>query len=146
MRETVSLDFELASPIARVWHALTDAAVLSRWTFFDTDDFRAVVGHRFHFRGKESTGWTQVIECEVLDVDEPRRISYTWVTAAWGANGDEGKHETVVTWTLRPAADGGTHLHLEQSGFDASATREIGGARYGWTAQLAELQRLLAAA
>lgn len=53
MSETVSLDFELKSPIERVWHALTDPATLSQWTFFETNDFQPVVGHRFHFRGKQ---------------------------------------------------------------------------------------------
>ena len=134
--ETVSLDFALKSPIARVWNALTDPAMLSQWTFFDVDDFQAVVGYRFHFRGKASTGWTQVIDCEVLEVDAPHRLAYTW--AVWD-------HTTTVTWTLTEAEGGATRLHLEQSGFDSERRQEIGGAKYGWTAQVGQLQNLLAA-
>ncbi len=136
MSETVSLDFDLKSPIERVWHALTDAAMLSKWTFFDTDDFRPVVGHRFHFRNKPESGWTQVVDCEVLEVDEPHRLSYTWVIVAL-------QHNSTVTWTLTAADAGATRLHLEQSGFDPARKQEIGGAKYGWTAQLGQLQNLL---
>jgi uncharacterized protein YndB with AHSA1/START domain/DNA-binding transcriptional ArsR family regulator len=134
--ETVALDFELRSPIERVWQALTDPAMLSKWMFFETTDFRPVAGHRFQFRGKPgSGGW--VVDCEVLEVDAPRRLSYTWEVAAAG-------HRTRVTWTLTAGEGGVTGLHLEQSGFGSDRKQEIGGAKYGWTAQVDQLQALLA--
>jgi len=133
--ETVSLDFELKSPIERVWHALTDAATLSQWMFFETDDFEPVVGHRFRMRGKAYVG---VIEGEILAVDAPHRLSFTWVT-----EGQLGPSATQVTWTLATAADGATRLHLEHSGFAREATRETAGAKHGWTAQIGQLQTLL---
>jgi uncharacterized protein YndB with AHSA1/START domain len=138
--ETVSLDFELKSPVERVWHVLTDSGTLSKWTLFETDDFRAVVGHKFQFRGKAESGWTGVVDCEVLTVDEPRQLSYTWVTQVGGGR----LHQTTVTWTLTSAETGATRLHLEQSGFDRAAKQEIGGAKYGWTHMVAQLQSLLA--
>lgn len=139
MSETVSLDFELESSIKRVWHALTDPATLSKWTFFVTEDFRAVVGHKFQFRSQPGPGWTGIVDCEVLAADPPHRLSYTWV-----AGSETDVQHTTVTWTLTGSAGGVTRLHLEQSGFDSGAKREIGGARYGWTKQLEQLQSLLA--
>lgn len=139
MSDTVVLDYEIKSSIERVWHALTDSASLSAWTFFDTNDFQPVVGHHFQFVGKEATGWTRMIDCEVLEADAPHRLSYTWVT-----EGQSGKHETIVTWTLTASGDGVTHLHLEQSGFDSQAQQEMSGAQYGWTHQLNQLKNLLA--
>ncbi len=139
MTESVSLDFELKSPIERVWHALTDAAMLSKWMFFEPNDFQPVVGHRFQFHGKAATGWTGIVDCEVLEVDAPHRLSYTWET-----EGQVGQHRTIVVWTLTPSVSGVTRLHLEQSGFDRAAKQEIGGAKYGWTHQLNQLQTLLA--
>ena len=61
-------------------------------------------------------------------------------------SGGEGSspHETVVTWTLTEG-DGVTRLHLKQSGFRSEAKQEIGGAQYGWTMMLDQLQGLLAA-
>ncbi len=140
MSETVTLDFELKSPIDRVWHALTDSATLSKWTMFDPDDFQPVVGHRFHFHGKPATGWTGVVDCQVLAVDEPHRLSYTWETP-----GVSGPHRTTVTWTLTEASTGVTKLHLEQSGFASEARQETGGAKYGWMHMVGQLQNLLAA-
>lgn len=140
MSETVSLDFDLKSPIQRVWHALTDSATLSTWTMFETDDFQAVVGHKFQFRGKAGSGWTGVVDCEVVTVDEPRELSYTWVTQVGGSR----LHQTTVTWRLTEADGGVTWLHLDQSGFDRAAKQEIGGAKYGWTHMVARLQSLLA--
>lgn len=136
MSETVSLDFELKSTIDRVWHALTDAETLGRWMLFETSDFQPVVGHTFHFLGKpESGGW--VIDCQVLAVDRPHRLSYTWVVEA-------NRHHTTVTWTLTEAENGVTRLHLEQSGFASEAKQEIGGAKYGWLHMVGQLQNLLA--
>ena len=138
MSETVSLDVEIKSPIERVWHALTDPATLSKWMLFKTNDFRPVVGHKFQLR--DAPGWDGYVECEVLEVDPPRRLSYTWVSPA-----GERTQYTTVTWTLAPTESGGTRLHLEQSGFRSDARQEIGGARYGWTHMLEQLQAVLAA-
>ena len=139
MSETVSLDFELTGPIERVWHALTDSATISKWMFFETNDFQPVVGHKFQLRGKPGAGgWN--VDCEVLDVDKPHRLSYTW--EAPGFSG--APHRTTVTWTLTEAANGVTKLHLEQSGFASDAKQEIGGAKYGWSAMIGQLQTLLA--
>ena len=142
MSETVVLDVELKSPIERVWNALTDSTTLSKWMLFKTNDFQPVVGHSFQFR--DATGWDGVIECEVTEVNEPHRLSYTWVSDQVGPS--NLKQATVVTWTLTEAGAGVTRLHLEQSGFDSEAKQEIGGARYGWTNMLDGLQDLLASA
>jgi uncharacterized protein YndB with AHSA1/START domain len=136
--ETVALDFELQSPIARVWHALTDSATLSKWMLFKVNDFQPVVGHTFQFR--ETPGWSGIIDCTVTDVDEPNRLSYTWASDQLGPSNK--RYATVVTWTLTEA-NGVTHLHLEQSGFPSEARQEIGGAKYGWTNMLGELKALL---
>ncbi len=141
MSETVALDYELKSPIERVWQALTDPVLLSRWTLFQTDDFRPVVGHRFQFRSDPVPGWTGIIDCEVLEVEEPRRLVYTWV----GGPETMVVHTTVV-WTLAQAEGGVTRLHLEQSGFRSEAKQAIGGARYGWTRMFERLESLLAGA
>lgn len=139
MSETVVLDVELKSPIERVWNALTDSATLSKWMLFTSNDFKPVVGHAFQFSG--APGWSGVVNCEVIEVDKPSRLSYSWASGGAGA----APHATVVTWTLTAAEGGVTRLHLEQSGFRGDAKQEIGGAKYGWTSMLDQLQGLLAA-
>jgi uncharacterized protein YndB with AHSA1/START domain len=138
MRETVSLDFELKSPIDRVWRALTDAATLSQWMFFETDNFQPVVGHTFQFRTKPEIGWPATVDGEVLEVVPPHRLSYTWEVRALS-------HRTTVTWTLTESEPGVTRLHLEQTGFAGGATQEIEGAKQGWTHQVTQLEQLLLA-
>jgi uncharacterized protein YndB with AHSA1/START domain len=137
MSETVVLDVELKSPIERVWQALTDSATLSEWMLFKSNDFQPVVGHAFQFR--DAPGFPGAISCEVTAVDKPTRLSYTWVTEGQG----DLPHSTVVTWTLTEVEGGVTRLHLEQSGFRTGAKQEIGGARYGWTNMLDQLQSLV---
>jgi uncharacterized protein YndB with AHSA1/START domain len=137
MSESVVLDFEVKSPIERVWHALTDSATLSRWMLFKTNDFQPVVGHVFQF--SESPGWDGVIDCEVTEVDEPHRLAYTWATAGVG----DQPHTTIVTWTLTGDDNGITRLHLEQSGFRSGAKQEIGGAKASWKYMLDQLQEIL---
>ena len=137
MSATIALDVALKSPIEQVWHALTDPATLSKWMMFETRDFRAVVGHTFQFRMQPDPNWAVIVDCEVLVVDEPHRLSYTWVV-------ESQSHHTTVTWTLTETEDGGTRLHLEQSGFHQEAKQEIGGAKGGWTQMLKQLQELLA--
>jgi uncharacterized protein YndB with AHSA1/START domain len=142
MSETVVLDVEVNSPIERVWNALTDSATLSKWMLFKSNDFQPVVGHAFQFR--ESPGWDGIINCEVLEVDKPHRLSYTWVSDQVGPS--NLPQSTVVTWTLTEGERGATRLHLEQSGFRSEAKQEIGGAKYGWKSMLGELQNLLVSA
>ncbi|MEJ7837274.1 MAG: SRPBCC domain-containing protein [Thermomicrobiales bacterium] len=138
MSETVVLDFELKSPIDRVWNALTNPETLSKWMLFKANDFQPVVGHTFQFRDAE--GWDGFVDCEVTEVEKPNRLSYTWV----GGGGDNAPFPTVVSWTLTEGEAGVTNLHLEQSGFQTGAKQEIGGARYGWMSMLDKLQALLA--
>lgn len=140
MSETVVLDVEVKSPIERVWHALTDSATLTRWMLFKSNDFKPVIGHAFQFSG--APGWDGVVECEVIEVEEPHRLSYSWASAGEG----DTPHATVVTWTLTEAGAGITRLHLEQGGFRPEAKQEIGGARWGWTTMLDQLQGVLAPA
>jgi uncharacterized protein YndB with AHSA1/START domain len=105
-------------PPAAVWRALTEPAALSAWLM--PNDFRPEVGHKFQFRvPKPPIGWRGIVDCEVLVVDPPRRLSYTWL-------GDPKYRPTKVTWTLEPV-EGGTRLRLEHTGF-----RGIGGMFLRW--------------
>jgi uncharacterized protein YndB with AHSA1/START domain len=137
MSETVVLDVEVRSPIERVWHALTDSEMLSSWMLFRSNDFKPIVGHTFQLR--DAPGFDGVIDCQVIEVNRPYRLAYTWVTSGQ----DDQPHSTVVTWTLTETGSGVTLLHLEQSGFRSDARQEIGGARYGWKSMLDQLQNLL---
>jgi uncharacterized protein YndB with AHSA1/START domain len=109
------LRFEMIypDPPQEVWHALTDPAALAGWLM--ENDFIPMPGRQFHFRLKSRLGFERKIACEVLEVDEPRLLSYTW-----------GRPGSVVTFRL-DAAEGGTRLRLEHTGFSGAR-----GFAFGW--------------
>src|SRR5439155_22586591 len=104
----IVLDAIYPHPPDRVWRALTDREELALWLM--PNDFAPVVGHKFQFRAKPQWGWRGFVECEVMEVIPPRRLTYTW-------QGDEGGRPMTVIWTLEPAEGGGTRLTLAHRGF-----------------------------
>lgn len=134
-KESIIVEYELPEPPEKVWRALTDPALLEKWLM--PNDIRPVVGHRFNFRAQPVAGWDGTVHCEVLEVVQERRLVYTWRGGAPKVDGYGHEVDTVVTWELSPAADGGTHLRLKHSGFDPDsfAFKAMG---QGWRSKIAE--------
>jgi uncharacterized protein YndB with AHSA1/START domain len=101
------------------------------------NDFEPVVGRKFQFRAEPLPNWNGVVDCEVLVVDPPQRLSYNW-----GVGGSETGLQWVVLWTLTPA-DGGTHVRMEQSGFRPGQQANYQGAKYGWQKFIGNLERVV---
>jgi len=101
------LRFEVVYPhaIEKVWRALTDSRAIAQWLM--ENDFEPRLGRKFQFRSKPQPGWDGTSHCEVIELDPPRRIAYTW---------RGGPIDTVLRITLEPVA-GGTRLVLEHTGF-----------------------------
>lgn len=119
--ESLSLEFELRHSPEKVWRALTDPDLLAEW-LLPVIGFEARPGAAFTFKTQAYPGWDGTVSCRMLEIEAPRRISYTWSVPFL---------DTVVTFTLAPTASG-TRLTIVQSGFGPQQTREFGGARYGW--------------
>lgn len=124
---TRSLIFErqMKHPPEKVWRALTESHLIAEWLM--ENDFVPKVGHRFTMRAVPLPGWSGIVNCEVLAVEPPHRLSYRW------GDGTESDSSlvTVVTWTLTPR-NGGTLVRMEQSGFrapDELASKRMGK---GW--------------
>ena len=133
---TKSIVVERVIPHApeKIWRALTQAAMIAEWLM--ENDFKAVVGHKFQFHATRMPGWKGYTNCEVLEVDEPRKLVYSWGD---GAESDSGL-KTIVTWTLIPAA-GGTLVRVEQSGFKPADEGGFKAMSGGWHRILAALER-----
>jgi uncharacterized protein YndB with AHSA1/START domain len=135
----IEVDQFLRQPPERVWRAITDPDLLSRWLM--PNDFKPVVGHQFTFWTDPvpQRGFDGVISCQLLDLEPPRLIRFSWRSRPL---------DTTVTFRL--AAEGaGTRLFIRHDGFAAddpeqqSVMRILGG---GWKGHIVgQLDALLAA-
>jgi len=131
--DSVSFDFDLRHPPQKVWRALTDPALLAEW-LLPVTGLKLEPGAAFTFRTQPHPDWDGTVQCRLLEIDAPRKISYTWIAGAF--------IDTVVTFTLTPTASG-TKLSLVQSGFRPDQKQNFGGARYGWRMMGGKLVDLL---
>lgn len=139
MTETKSIVVERLMPHApeKIWRALTLPELIVEWLM--RNDFQPILGHRFQFHATPMPGWSGVTNCQVVEIEPPRRLAYTWGD---GSESDSGL-KTLVTWTLTPA-DGGVLVRMEQSGFrpqDEAGYRGMGG---GWPRIVKKLEEIAA--
>lgn len=124
---TIVVEREFAHPPEKVWRALTRPELVAEWLM--AGDVAPTLGHRFAF----GADWGHV-DCEVVEVEPERTLAYSW----------DGKGlESIVTWTLTPTA-AGTHLRMEQTGFQPDQKLAYHGAKAGWPRFLGALDDLLA--
>ncbi|HVY40017.1 MAG TPA: SRPBCC domain-containing protein [Polyangia bacterium] len=133
--KSIVVEYEIQRPPAAVWRALTEPQLLARWLM--ENDIRPEVGHRFTFRAPPIPGWDGVVHCEVLEVDPPRRLRYSWRGGSDDLQGYGTRIDTVVTWTLAATPGGGTWLRLEHAGFTDENAFAYEGLAKGWRGKLA---------
>jgi uncharacterized protein YndB with AHSA1/START domain len=103
MSQDVVLEMFYPHPPERVWRALTDRRALSAWMM--NNDFEAELRHQFRFQSHSLLGLEVTIYCEVLEVEAPKRLIYSWKEHPL----DEASR---VIWTLSPV-EGGTQVRLQ---------------------------------
>lgn len=130
---SVTVERDFPHPPEKLWRALTQPHLIQEWLM--KNDFVPVVGHRFKLSGE----WGGVLDCEVLELEPNRTLSYAWNFA----NPDPAFNlESVVTFTLTPTG-AGTQLRMEQSGFRPDQKAAFGGAQAGWRQFLGKLEQVL---
>ncbi|NJL20593.1 MAG: SRPBCC domain-containing protein [Leptolyngbyaceae cyanobacterium SM1_3_5] len=87
----------------RVWRALVDRRMLSAWMM--NNDFEAQLGHQFRFQSCPLPGLEVTIHCQVLEVEAPKRLVYSW-------KAHPSDQSSRVIWTLS-AVEGGTQVRLQ---------------------------------
>ena len=129
---SVVVERDIPYPPEKIWRALTQPHLIAEWLM--KNDFAPTVGHRFYLRGE----WGGVLDCEVLAIEPPRTLTYTWNHAhsdpAFSLN-------SVVTFTLTPTPTG-THLRMEQKGFRPDQRQAFGGAMQGWQKFFGNLEQV----
>jgi uncharacterized protein YndB with AHSA1/START domain len=135
---SVVVEREIPYPPEKIWRALTQPHLIEEWLM--KNDFKPVVGHRFNLRNTPRPDVNIVLDCQVLEVEPNRTLSYTWnhthADAAYNL-------QSVVTFTLTPTPTG-TLLRMEQTGFRTDQKQAYGGARAGWQQFFTKLEEVLA--
>ncbi len=127
---------ELDAPPERVWRALTDPAELGAWFPERVDDLVPEEGAEGWLFWKDHGRYA--IRVDV--VESPSRLVWRWARDA--ETRLAGGPTTTVEWRLEPLEDGGTRLHLKESGFARPEDRADNVA--GWEHELGELVAHLA--
>ena len=100
-------------PPETVWRALTDPTLIPRWTSTGAggrpEGFGTSVGTKFRYVAKPKPGWSGIVECEVLESDEPTLLRYSWADP-------RGGEVTQVAYHLE-AHGNGTRFTYEHTGF-----------------------------
>jgi uncharacterized protein YndB with AHSA1/START domain len=123
---TVTVERDIPFPPEKIWRALTEPHLIQEWLM--KNDFALDVGRAFKLTGD----WGSV-DCEVLEIEPNRLLSYSW--NAMGL-------ESTVTFTLTKTG-AGTRLRVDQVGFRADQEQAFRGAQYGWQKFFANLEELL---
>lgn len=129
---SVTVEREIAAPPEKLWRALTQSQLLAEWLM--PNDFQPVAGHRFTLHREPRPEVKVVIDCEVLEVEPHRTLTFTW--RAFGL-------DSVVTWTLTPTA-AGTCLTMVQTGFRPDQEIAYRGASVAWRQFFSGLEHLIA--
>ncbi len=109
MNQEMELETFYPHPPERVWQALTDRRALSVWMM--NNDFEACLGHQFRFESCPLPGLKVTIYCQVLEVEAPKRLVYSWKE-------HPSDIASRVIWTLFPV-EGGTQVRLQHRGTGA---------------------------
>lgn len=103
MSQAIDLDVFYPYPPERVWQVLTDRRALTAWMM--ENDFEPKLGHKFRFYSQLLPGLKTIIQCEVVELQEPTRLVYTWRESPTA-------EPSLVIWTLT-SVTGGTQLRLK---------------------------------
>lgn len=98
------------APAEMVWRALTENDLIKQW-YFPLAEFKAEKGFRFQFTGGPSKEKQYVHLCEITEVINGQRLSYTW--AYEGYDG-----VSLLSFELFPEGDK-TRLKLTHSGISS---------------------------
>jgi uncharacterized protein YndB with AHSA1/START domain len=138
-RDTIVTEIDIAAPADRVFRGICDPeTVRRRAPYIEVFEMDLRVGGKWYMQVRmpqPHRGFSTVIhDGEVLEVDPPRLIAYSW-----HANFHEDpKHRSVVRWELTPTKSG-THVKVTHSGL-ASEPGACKDYAQGWPGVLQELK------
>jgi uncharacterized protein YndB with AHSA1/START domain len=91
MQKQLKLERIFKHPAKKIWNAISKADEIGKW--FLKADFKVEVGYNYTFTHEDTK-----IRGEVLEVDEPTKLVYTWEVEGSGV-------ASTVTWMLEEKGD-----------------------------------------
>jgi uncharacterized protein YndB with AHSA1/START domain len=86
--QSVTMEFDLPHPPAKVWRALTEPELLAKWLM--PTDMQPIIGKSFTFKVQlpaGATGWDGIVNCEMKEIEQHKRLRYSWrgggIDTAW---------------------------------------------------------------
>lgn len=134
MKFEIEVKRHFPHPIDDVWAGLTSNAAISEW-LMEADSFEPRPGQHFDMTCVNEDGEVDVYRCQVLELDPPDRMVWSWVLA-----GNEAQGRTEVEFRLT-ATEAGTTVKLIHRGDRDRAMLERFKA--GWPYKFDQLGALL---
>src|SRR5260370_14725697 len=69
---SISMEYHLPYPPAKVWRALTEPKLLAAWLM--DNDMRPLAGHSFTFKAEPTPWWDGIVRCQVLEIEPHKRL------------------------------------------------------------------------
>jgi len=108
--QPIVLERIFTAPLSQVWKAIADRDEMAKW-YFDLAKFKAETGFKFQFYGGPSPEKQYLHLCEIVEVIDKRKLSYTWCYDGYPGN-------TIVTFELFEDEDNSVLLKLTHSGLE----------------------------
>lgn len=134
MKFEVEVSRHYPHPIKEVWRGLTTNQAISHW-LLETKNFKPKAGHHFEMTCLDDGGNLEVYRCQVLEIDPPRRMLWSWVLG-----GREDLGVTEVEFRLESTRTGTKVTLLHRGDRDATTIERFKG---GWQYKLERLADVL---
>jgi uncharacterized protein YndB with AHSA1/START domain len=116
------------APIQLVWKAITEKELMKQW-YFELEEFKSEVGFKFQFTGGPTPDKQYVHLCEIKEVINEQKLSYSWSYKGYTGN-------SLVTFELFVIEKNQTKLKLTHEGLETFPMNNpdfaIGNFKEGW--------------
>jgi uncharacterized protein YndB with AHSA1/START domain len=120
--------------IDKVWEGLTNEAAISQW-LMPAKGFVAQPGCRFEMSCINEDGDEDIYRCEVLELDAPKRMRWSWILVA-----NEARGSTEVEFCLESKGEGTEVTVFHRGDRDKAMLERF---RSGWPHKLDQLAEML---
>ncbi len=135
---TAVINTQIDAPVASVWEALTNPAMISTYLHGTKVETDWKVGSPILFNGNWK-GKDYVDKGVITEIQNEKLLRYTWLSSM-SALEDKEENYSIITFVIRPEKEG-THLKLTQENIDTEEGKEQ--SEKNWEGVLEELKNMV---